>query len=403
MHDVRPRRARMTTTDRHVTGGLVHIGDDRWYRIDGVERMEPFLTTVVSDGDLWMFVSSAGPLTAGRMDADHALWPYETDDRLHRMAGRSGPVTMLTRRVEGRRELWQPFARRPASGCTRSIAKHELGNALTFEEVNPAWGLTVRATWQPSRAYGWVRTVELVDDAASGAHVEVLDGFLDVMPAGVDAVTEQLRSNLVDAYKRAETGDWGTLAIYSMESLITDRAEPAEALAASVVWSVGLDDAEIHLDERVVDAVWRGQDATPQPLVTGRRGAYLLRGRVAVPPGGRSSWMLVADTGLGHARLEDLLPVVTGDLRRAAVTADIAAGAQRLAGLLLPADARQRTADPIADAHHLSNVLFNAMRGGVFPDGYHLPVDDLVDLLRHRNRDVHDRHARELSARGASM
>ncbi len=55
----------------------------------------------------------------------------------------------------------------------------------------------------------------------------MLDGLLDVMPTGVDAVTEQLRSNLVDAYKRSETGQWGTAAVSALESLITDRAEPA--------------------------------------------------------------------------------------------------------------------------------------------------------------------------------
>ena len=33
--------------------------------------------------------------------------------------------------------------------------------------------------------------------------------------------------------------------------------------------------------------------------------------------------------------------------------------------LLEAADGFQTTADPIADAHHLSNVLFNSMRGGV--------------------------------------
>ena len=73
-----------------VTGGLSADGGVEYYRIDGLEVMEPFLMTVVSESDLWMFISSAGALTAGRIDADHALFPYETDDRLHRAAGLAG-------------------------------------------------------------------------------------------------------------------------------------------------------------------------------------------------------------------------------------------------------------------------------------------------------------------------
>jgi hypothetical protein len=281
LHGRSPRMTQRT----EATGGLVEADGATWYRIDGLEAMEPFLLTVVSDSDLWMFVSSHGPLTAGRVDADHALLPYETDDRLHRAVGICGPLTLVIRTVDGERELWQPFGPRLAPGCTRSLAKHVLGTALRFEEANTL-GLRFRMTWEPSRAYGWVRTVELVDEAGTGADVEVLDGLLDVMPAGVDAVTEQLTSNLVDAYKRSEAGLPGTAALYALESLITDRAEPAESLAATMVWSTGLDGAEVHLDERIVDDIRRGDTRTPVDLLTGRRGAYLLRAPVHVPAGG---------------------------------------------------------------------------------------------------------------------
>ena len=346
-----------------ASGGLVEADDGTWYRIDRLEAMEPFLLTVVSDSDLWMFASSRGPLTAGRVDANHALLPYETDDRLHRSVGISGPVTLVTRTIEGHREVWHPFGPRLAPGCTRSLAKHVLGTALRLEEHHPGWGLRFRATWQPSRAYGWVRTVELVDDTGAGSEVEILDGLLDVMPAGVDAVTEQLTSNLVDAYKRSEAGLAGTAALYTLESLLTDRAEPAESLAATLIWSTGLDDVEVHLDERAVEDVWHDGTRQPVDLLTGRRGAYLLRAPVDVPAGGAASWVIVADTGLGHAALHDRLQVVTDPDAHEHVADDVAAGTARLAARLADADGVQHTGDPIADAHHLSNVLFNAMRG----------------------------------------
>jgi hypothetical protein len=383
-----------------VAGRLIERDGARWYRIDAVERMEPFLTTVVSDSDLWMFVSSAGPLTAGRVDADHAMLPYETDDRLHRAVERSGPVTLLIRQRDGRREVWQPFARRPEPSCTRAIEKHELGTGLTVEEVNRAWGLRVRATWAPSRSYGWIRTVELTDLAGRGADVEVLDGLLDVLPAGVDAVAQQLTSNLVDSYKRSETGRWGTLAVYALESLITDRAEPAESLAATVVWSAGLDGAEVHLDERVVEDVRRGDVRAPAELLTGRRGAYLLRAPVAVPAGGSCAWFLALDTGLGHAALHDRVRDAADPSVRDLVEEDVRTGVRRVETLLAGADGFQRSADPVADAHHLSNVLFNTMRGGVFPHDDRVPVTDLVEFLRHRNVEVHARHEQTLLAVG---
>ena len=88
---------------------FVVIDDIEHYRIDDVDRMEPFLTTVVSDADLWMFVSSAGSLAAGRTDATRAVFPYLPDDMLHRGSGSAGPITALARDVGGVRELWRPF------------------------------------------------------------------------------------------------------------------------------------------------------------------------------------------------------------------------------------------------------------------------------------------------------
>ena len=390
VHDERPRGV----TDR-VTGGLVNLDGVECYRIDGVEEMAPFLMTVVSDDDLWMFVSSTGALTAGRIDADHALFPYETDDRLHRAAGITGPITLVARTVAGERELWQPFARVPTAGSRRSIAKSVLGNRLVFEEHRPSWGLTFRTTWAPSGTYGWVRTAELrLDDAPDGStadnrrEYEVLDGLLDVMPAGVDALTEQIRSNLVNAYKRSEAGPWGTLAVYSLESLISDRAEPVEALTATVVWSSGFPAADLVLDAGAVDEMIAGRPTAPASLVTGRPGAHLLRGRVSVSHSDPASWTIVANTGLDHVGVTTAVQTARSADAIQRVDDDIALGSERLRRLLGDADGFQQTGDRVADAHHLSNVLFNCMRGGVFPFGLAIPVDDLAAFVADRNRDV---------------
>ncbi len=382
---------------RTVVGGLTGRPGEEEYRIDGVEHLAPFLMTVVSDSDLWMFVSSSGALTAGRVDADHALFPYVTDDRLHHAAGDAGPVTVIARIDDGRRRLWQPFAPTPTPGCRRSIRKRVSGDRVVFEERRPSWGLTFRATWAPSDRYGWVRTVELAADATPDddghlVDLEVLDGLVDVMPAGVDAYTEQVRSNLVDAYKRAETGPWGSLALYALESLISDRAEPLEALTATVVWSTGSAPADVLLDADAVADMVDGRPAAGSDLVTGRPGAYLLRGPVSVPAGGSVSWTIVADTGLDHARLAETVHTARSDDSLDRVVEDVALGSARLAALLETADAFQHTGDRMADAHHQSNVLFNCMRGGVFPFGDAVPVDDLRRFVGARNGDVLARH-----------
>ncbi len=371
---------------REATGRFRSIDGVDHYEIIDVDAMEPFLSTVVSDVDLWMFVSSAGSLTAGRVDADRALFPYVTDDQIHRATGSVGPVTLVARTVNGARELWRPFGRERDEGCRRSLAKSVLGDRIVFEERNPTWGLTYRATWAPSRAHGWVRSVELEND---GGHVEldVLDGLLDIMPSGVDAGLEQTRSNLVDAFKRSETVPRAErLAVYNLESLITDRAEPGESLTAAAVWSWGFDGASVDLDQRSVRAFGDGRPAVATGKIAGRPGAYLLRGGVVLEPGARTSWNFVLDTALDHAAIESMAAAVATPGIAARVLDDLKDGSARLRELLRGADAEQRTGDPMADAHHLSNVLFNSMRGGVFPYEQRIPMTDFVQFVEQRNR-----------------
>ena len=51
--------------------------------------------SITSSADHWMYLSSTGGLTAGRKKAEQALFPYVTDDLLHRNAHFTGPVTVI--------------------------------------------------------------------------------------------------------------------------------------------------------------------------------------------------------------------------------------------------------------------------------------------------------------------
>src|SRR4051812_12154020 len=87
-----------TASRPQATEGFVSLGDDAqpMYCIPRFDRITPpFLMTITSESDLWMYVSSAGGLTAGRIDEEHALLPYETEDKLHRAYGVTGPITLM--------------------------------------------------------------------------------------------------------------------------------------------------------------------------------------------------------------------------------------------------------------------------------------------------------------------
>ena len=51
--------------------------------------------TLVGASDLWLFISSTGGVTAGREEADRALFPYATEDKVAAGAGRTGGLTLL--------------------------------------------------------------------------------------------------------------------------------------------------------------------------------------------------------------------------------------------------------------------------------------------------------------------
>jgi hypothetical protein len=154
---------RAPMTDELVSDGLVEIDGESYYGVSAVDRMPPFLMSVVSDGDRWMFVSSTGALTAGRADASCALFPYVTDDRLHATAGRVGPVTALRVSAGDGDLLWIPFQERSRTAMHRRLFKSVAGNVVVFEEANPDLRLSFRYRWAGSERFGFVRTATLVN------------------------------------------------------------------------------------------------------------------------------------------------------------------------------------------------------------------------------------------------
>jgi hypothetical protein len=78
-----------------LMGQFVDLDGQVFYRISEYEEMPPFLMSIPSETDLWMFLASGGGLAAGRVDANGSLFPYETVDRLHNGHHYTGPVTVI--------------------------------------------------------------------------------------------------------------------------------------------------------------------------------------------------------------------------------------------------------------------------------------------------------------------
>ncbi|UCE02208.1 MAG: hypothetical protein JSW67_13295 [Candidatus Latescibacterota bacterium] len=380
-----------------ATGAFTSLDGEEYYRISDYDRMPAFLMSLASDTDLWMFITSGGGLTAGRVDAEGSLFAYETVDKLHDAHHHTGPLTLFrVRRDRGSKIVWQPFAPRSAEAArlARNLYKNRIGNRIVFEEVHHDLELAFRCRWSASDEFGFVRTATLVNHGAEAVSVSMLDGLRNVLPYGAPLALYQHASNLVDAYKQSECDPETGLGIFALSARIVDRAEAAEELRANIVWCHGLPRCDVTLSSDALEAFRRNEPFAPATLLTGRRGSYLVTSSFELEPRGQAKWHLLADVGRSHVQVAALRARLgsQSDLDTEIETS-LAEASENLTRNVASADGLQLTARPEEDAHHFTNVLFNNMRGGVFAKGYAFPTADFVDFLRRRQRQVAKRHA----------
>ena len=226
-----------------VHGEFVDLAGERYYAIRNVDQIPPFFISVVSNDDHWLFASSTGGLTAGRVSPRSALFPYITVDKIHESTTHTGSRTLLRVHRDMDCELWEPFNREQVGRfqVSRNLYKNTLGNKLCFEEINHDLHLAFRYTWMTSRQYGFVRQCELENLGDRDLRVDLLDGLQNILPADTPLFTQTNVSNLVDAYKWTELDEATGLALMTLYSAITDRAEPSESLKATTVFCLGLE------------------------------------------------------------------------------------------------------------------------------------------------------------------
>ena len=383
-----------------TSGKEVSIEGETYYKISSVDQMRPFFMSIVSHSDHWMFIASNGGLSAGRVNSDHALFPYYTDDKITEAAESTGSKTIILVDAGDCRKLWQPFSEqnRGAYAIERNLYKNAYGNKVIFEEVNHDLELTFRYQWAASEQYGFVRHARLASSAAKATTVSVLDGIQNVLPHGVPEGLQRGSSNLVDAYKKCEL-EAGNLGIYALSAIISDKAEPSEALKANVVWSIGMDAPKVLLSSKQVHAFKTGHPITTEVDIKAERGAYLIQSAFELAPGASKDWMIVADLGQsirGAIRLkQDLL--TPAELRER-VLQDIEDGSDRLIALVAASDGLQLTADRRRNIRHFANTMFNIMRGGIFDENYTIERADFMAYIDRANHKVFFKKSEAMAA-----
>jgi hypothetical protein len=380
---------------------FVQLDGERYFRIRAFDRMAPFFMTLVSGSDHWLFVSSCGALTAGRVDSNSAIFPYYTEDKLRDTRNSAGSLCAMLVARDGQQVCWEPFgsARNPAWKIERNLYKNTLGSRLVFEERNASLGLTYRYAWRFSDRFGLVRTARLVNEGHASAALTLLDGLRNILPCGVSCGAQQEFSNLLDAYKCSEWVGRNGPAVFALTAGLCDRPVPCESLRATTAWQTGLQEPTVLLSEVQAAAFLGGHRVEHEPLKQGTRGAFLLATELSLRPGEARTWSIAVEVNQDSAAVVALRERLRGgDGLAEELEQDIDATDDRLRRLIASADGLQSCAQERVTVHHAANVLFNIMRGGLPAAGYSVQIDHWREFVAQRNAPAAARHAAALAA-----
>ena len=379
-----------TTSDTQIEQVL--IDSEAYYKISSVDAMRPFFMSIVSDSNHWMFIGSNGGLSAGRVDAENALFPYYTDDKIIESVEDTGSKSIFLVQKDGKQHVWEPFSIRnvDSQSVDRNLYKNVHGNKILFEEVNNDLGLTFQYQWNSSNLYGFVRKSRLFNDNDDAVQVTLLDGIQNIMPYGVGSALQAGRSNLVDAYKRNELGKESGIGIFALSAIIVDKAEPSEALKATLAWSIGLENTKHLLSSLQLKNFRKGLPVIEEQDIKAERGAYFISSQISLLPKKDKEWMIIANVNQNMNAIVVLSEAIKSDAHLAEkINKDIASGTAHLIELNAAADGLQLTQDQFRDTRHFSNSLFNIMRGGIFDHNYQIEKTDLLTYLKKANKEVY--------------
>ena len=371
------------------------FGDEKFLMISNHNQMRPFFMSIVSDSDHWMFISSNGGLSAGRKNAEYALFPYYTDDKITEFADITGSKSIFRIGTKDGKVVWEPFSSRNLSNLQtkNNIYKSIYGNKIIFEEILIDLNLSFRYSWSSSDQYGFVKSAQLQNNGNQPLEISLLDGIQNIMPYGVTSDLQRASSHLVDAYKRSELHKASGLGIFALSAIIVDKAEPSEALKSNIVWSRGLKDPTYLMSSLQLNAFRKGQDITTETDIKGEKGAYFIAKKIVLEGRSTQEWQIVADVNKNHCQVVKMISdILSSNDLKAKIDADVLKGTQNLTRLVASSDGLQYTNDPLQDFRIYSNVLFNIMRGGIFDDGYNIEKQDFEKYILNGNKEVYQKH-----------
>ena len=376
-------------SDENVQGETTLLNGQQYYKISNYHQMPPFFMSIVSNSDLWMFLSSNGALTAGRRNPDHALFPYYTDDRIHDSHDITGNKTIVFVKKSDKIYLWEPFS----SNChdvyqiDRNIYKNILGNHVIFEETNQDLNITFRYGWNNCDEYGFIKKSEIINNSQEPVEINLCDGLQNILPSGIDRKFQLEYSTLVDGYKKSELFPETNIGLYMISSIPVDRAEPSEALMTSVIWSIGIPNASILLSSTQLDFFKKTREVVQEHNIRARRGAYFVQSSFTLDAHQEKGWSIIADIDKTQSQVSALAHSIINDKDKAKkIDKAIAESNQDLLEKISKADGIQLTNDSLNNFRHSANTLFNIMRGGLFEDNYLVDKNDFLSFLKQANK-----------------
>lgn len=374
----------------------IELEGEVFFKISNNDLMRPFFMSIVSNSNHWMFISSNGSLTAGRKNAEYALFPYYTDDKITEASEITGSKTIIHAESEdSKSRLWEPFSERQAGiyAISRNLYKNTIGNKVVFEEINHDLNLTFQYQWCSGDKFGFIRKCKLINNGNDNTSIQLLDGIQNIIPYGVGSFLQNASSNLVDAYKRNQLETEVGLGIYALSAIIVDKAEPSEALKANVVWSHGLKDAKYLVSSVQLDNFRKHKHVTQEVDVKAEKGAYFVKTSFDLKANDLKEWQVIADVNKSHSAVAELMNTIqSSDDLAQKLQSDIELGSKNLVNLNAGADGLQLSADSFRDTRHFANTLFNIMRGGIFDHHYNVEKWDLIQYLSKANRESFAKH-----------
>ncbi len=390
----------LKTGTPEIKGEISLIDSEYYYKISNYDQMDPFLMSIVSASDHWMYVSSSGGITAGRKNSNNALFPYYTDDKIHDSTDILGSKTIILLNKENKDYLWEPFSNNYKGLYTikRNIYKNIYGNKVIFEEINKELLLTFRYEWKNSDRFGFIKHSTLMNTNNNSVKVNILDGIQNILPYGISRQFQMQFSTLVDAYKKNELLSDSGIGIYALSSIPVDKAEASEALKATIVWSTSLANSKKLISSIQIDKFRKTGKVIEEIDVKAKRGAYFINAEISLNQKEIKNWYIISDVNQDSARVAVLRKMLKENKAIAKdIEADILHCTESLIKIVANSDGLQLTENKLNTTRHFSNVLFNIMRGGIFYNNYNIIKKDFILFISKSNKNIYQNNFKYLN------